>query len=60
LKEKTEAFRIGAATLMATFPLRLFGLCLLTLAIVIPGCQVVFPRDGADALRPFKPEFVRD
>jgi hypothetical protein len=48
------------ATLMAIFPLRFFGLCLLTLAIVIPGCQALFPRDGADAPRPFKPEFVRD
>ncbi|HEY6360485.1 MAG TPA: hypothetical protein VIX63_05245 [Vicinamibacterales bacterium] len=45
---------------MGTLPLRFFGLCLLTLAILIPSCQAVFPRDAADAPRPFKPGFVRD
>jgi hypothetical protein len=44
---------------MARLALRLFGLCLLTLAIVIPSCQAVFPT-GTDALRPFQPGFVRD
>lgn len=39
---------------------RLFGLLLLTLAIAIPSCQAVFPRDGADAPRPFQPGFVDD
>jgi len=32
---------------MAVLPLRLLGLLLLTLAIVIPGCQAVFPLDRA-------------
>lgn len=45
---------------MATFSLRFFGLCLLTLAILIPSCQAVFPLHDADAGRPFKPGFVRD
>jgi hypothetical protein len=44
---------------MASLPLRLFGLCLLTLAIVIPSCQAVFPPDTG-AVRPFQPGFVRD
>ena len=30
---------------MAVLPLRLLGLLLLTLAIVIPGCQAVFPLE---------------
>jgi hypothetical protein len=34
--------------------LRLLGLLLLTLAIVIPGCQAVFPLAGE---RPFSPGF---
>jgi hypothetical protein len=45
---------------MATLPLRLLGLCLLTLAILIPSCQALFPRDGGGAPQPFKPGFVRD
>lgn len=45
---------------MAVLPLRLFGLFLLTLAIVIPSCQALFPRGAADAPQPFRPEFVRD
>jgi hypothetical protein len=45
---------------MATLPLRLLGLGLLTLAILIPSCQAVFPRDGAGAPQPFKPGFVHD
>jgi len=45
---------------MATLPLRLLGLCLLTLAIMIPSCQAVFSHNGADAPQPFKPGFVRD
>jgi hypothetical protein len=45
---------------MAVLPLRLLGLFLLTLAIAIPSCQAVFPRDSADAPRPFPPNFVRD
>jgi hypothetical protein len=31
---------------MSVLPLRLLGLLLLTLAIVIPGCQAVFPLVG--------------
>jgi hypothetical protein len=45
---------------MATVPLRLLGLGLLTLAILIPSCQAVFPRDGGGAPRPFTPGFVHD
>ena len=45
---------------MATLSLRFFGFCLLTLAIVIPSCQALFPPRDADAGRPFKPAFVRD
>jgi hypothetical protein len=41
---------------MAVLPLRLLGLLLLTLAIVIPGCQAVFPLDRASAV-PFDPGF---
>jgi hypothetical protein len=37
---------------------RLLGLFLLTLAITIPSCQAVFPRDAAPA--PFNPGFVTD
>ena len=48
------------ATFMATLSLRLFGLCLLILAILIPSCQAVFPPDAANAARPFTPGFVRD
>jgi hypothetical protein len=45
---------------MAILPVRLFGLLLLTLAIVIPSCQAVFPLDAADATERFIPEFVQD
>jgi hypothetical protein len=34
---------------MSVLPLRLLGLLLLTLAIVIPGCQAVFPLSEAGA-----------
>lgn len=44
---------------MAIVPLRFFGLCLLTLAIAIPSCQALFPRDAATA-QPFTPGFVRE
>lgn len=44
---------------MARLPVRLFGLLLLTLAIVIPSCQAVFPID-ANTSEPFQPEFVQD
>lgn len=37
---------------------RLFGLLLLTMAIVIPSCQAVFPLDGATATQPFRPGFA--
>jgi hypothetical protein len=40
--------------MLATFSLRLLGLLLLTLAIVIPGCQVLFRPAGA---QPFHPGF---
>ena len=39
---------------------RILGLFLLTLSIVIPSCQAVFPLDGANAPRPFQPGFLRD
>jgi hypothetical protein len=45
---------------LATLPLRLIGLGLLTLAILIPSCQAVFPRDGRGAPQPFTPGFVRE
>lgn len=45
---------------MAILAKRLFGLILLTLAITIPSCQALFPRDAAEAPRPFNPGFVRD
>jgi hypothetical protein len=38
---------------------RLLGLFLLTLAIVIPSCQAVFPRGAADSI-PFEPGFVQE
>lgn len=38
---------------------RTFGLFLLTLAIAIPSCQAVFPRD-ANPPRPFNPGFVNE
>jgi hypothetical protein len=40
--------------------MRLLGLLLLTLALAIPSCQAVFPRDAADAPAPFDPGFIRD
>jgi len=39
--------------MLAKLPLRLLGLLLLTLAIVIPGCQALFRSAGA----PFHPGF---
>ena len=45
---------------IATLPLRLLGLGLLTLAILIPSCQAVFPREGGGAPHPFTPGFVRE
>ena len=47
-------------TVNTNMPTRLLGLFLLTLAIVIPSCQAVFPADGAGALQPFRPGFVRE
>jgi hypothetical protein len=38
--------------------MRLLGLLLLTLAILTPSCQAVFPPDTAG--QPFRPGFVRD
>jgi hypothetical protein len=43
---------------MARFTLRLLGLGLLAVAIGVPGCQALFPRDAADA--PIAPHVVRD
>jgi len=43
---------------MARLTLRLLGLGLLAVAIVVPGCQALFPRDAADA--PNAPHIVRD
>lgn len=36
---------------------RLIGLLLLTLAIVTPSCQAVFPPDAGET-QPFRPGFV--
>jgi hypothetical protein len=41
-------------SMLAKVPLRLLGLLLLTLAMVIPGCQVLF-RSAGEA--PFHPGF---
>ena len=43
---------------MARLILRLLGLCVLAVAIGVPGCQALFPRDAADA--PNAPHVVRD
>jgi len=45
---------------MARLPLRLLGLCLLAVAIVVPGCQALFPRDDTEASRPMTPDLIRD
>jgi hypothetical protein len=45
---------------MARFILRLLGLCVLAVAIVVPGCQALFPRDQTDAPRPVTADVVRD
>jgi hypothetical protein len=37
---------------------RLLGLLLLTLAVAIPSCQAVFPRDQGGSL-PFEPGFLQ-
>jgi hypothetical protein len=39
---------------------RLVGLLLLTLAILTPSCQAVFPPDAASGTEPFRPGFVRE
>jgi hypothetical protein len=49
------AFLYSEAMLM-----RLFGLLLLTLSLVIPSCQAVFPQGGADAPQLFRPGFIRE
>jgi hypothetical protein len=38
----------------------LLGLFLLSLAILIPGCQAVFARAGADGNATFTSGYVRD
>ena len=40
--------------------MRLFGLLLLTLSIVIPSCQAVFPHGAAEGPQLFRPGFVRE
>lgn len=45
---------------MARLILRFLGLCLLAVAIGVPGCQVLFPRDAADPLHPITADVVRD
>jgi hypothetical protein len=37
---------------MARLFLRLLGLCLLAVAIVVPGCQALFPGDATEVSRP--------
>lgn len=44
---------------MTRVPLRVFGLLLLALAISIPSCQALFPRD-AESTREFAPSFIRE
>ena len=58
--EKRRRSDLLPAPSISTLPLRLLGLGLLTLAILIPSCQAVFPRDGAGAPRPFTPGFLQD
>ena len=48
-----------ASPLVITMLNRALGLFLLTLAIGIPSCQAVFPRDTS-ATQPFRPGFVDD
>lgn len=43
---------------MARVILRLLGLGLLAVAIGVPGCQALFPREAADV--PGAPHIVRD
>jgi len=45
---------------MARLTLRLLGLCVLAVAIGVPGCQALFPRDAADASPTITPDVVRD
>jgi hypothetical protein len=40
--------RFSITPILAAIPLRLLGLFLLSLAIVIPGCQAVFARDAGE------------
>jgi hypothetical protein len=58
--EKRRRSDLLPAPSTATLPLRVLGLGLLTLAILIPSCQALFPRDGTGAPRPFTPGFVRE
>jgi hypothetical protein len=44
---------------MHTLPLRILGLLLLSVALVLPSCQAVFPTGTFDTA-PFQPGFVRD
>lgn len=45
---------------MGVIALRLLGLFLLTLAIVIPGCQALLSVGGDGAPAPFQPGFARE
>jgi hypothetical protein len=45
---------------LAAIPLRLLGLFLLSLAILIPGCQAVFAGDAADEKASATSGYVRD
>ena len=58
--EPSPASTSGYTVNMARLPLRLLGLCLLVVAITVPGCQALFPREGAEAARPITPELIRD
>lgn len=44
---------------MARLFLRLLGLCLLAVAITVPGCQALFSHD-ADVSQPLTPDLIRD
>jgi hypothetical protein len=51
--------RWSTTSITASIPLRLLGLFLLSLAIVIPGCQAVFAEHAGDPQPPFRLETAR-
>jgi hypothetical protein len=45
---------------MARFVLRLLGLGLLAVALAVPGCQALFPRETSTVARPGAVDVERD